>query len=641
MDFLTNISYKLFGTYIRDHRHSYDSLEILLRSARIPVPVEQYASLAYFMSLIIGLLLCLFSSTVAKLILYGNSNVPANLQLWVAILISLFFLFGGILATHFLIMRYPSIISATRTAYLDISLNHSVSYLYALSRGGGMNLMEMMRSLSKQQHVYGVSAEEFGYIIRDVEYFGMDLIGALKNASIISPSEKFKNLVDGLISVVASGGDLTAYLRSKSEQYRLIAAREQKAFLETLGILAEIYITVFVVGPVFLMTILVVLGFLGSDSLSVLYTLVYVMIPIGTILFVVFLSTISDELISPKMYILSEVLDEFDDVKVIPANASDMEILKEISRQYRISNIKSKLLNPFDLLRNNPRYSFYVTVPIASLYLLYSLWGFRDILLQLNFSSLQLQSLNIEVASMIDDYVIFSFLIIATPFIVFYETHAYWLRKVENELPDFLKRLASINEAGILLVDAISLVSRSKIGVLHSEVKRMVEHISWGSNLVEVLRKFEYRIRTDLNSRIITLIIKASESTSDVISVLNIASSEADLENQLKKERASEMLVYVFIVYISFFVFLFIVYVLAAFFLPALPTGAEDAGSGMPINFGFNMDAFTLLFFHATLIQGFCSGLVAGKMGSGSISAGVKHSVIMVLSAYFVFTQFL
>jgi flagellar protein FlaJ len=40
------------------------------------------------------------------------------------------------------------------------------------------------------------------------------------------------------------------------------------------------------------------------------------------------------------------------------------------------------------------------------------------------------------------------------------------------------------------------------------------------------------------------------------------------------------------------------------------------------------------IFLHLTLVQGFFSGLVAGKMGEGSISAGLKHSLIMMLLGY-------
>jgi flagellar protein FlaJ len=35
-----------------------------------------------------------------------------------------------------------------------------------------------------------------------------------------------------------------------------------------------------------------------------------------------------------------------------------------------------------------------------------------------------------------------------------------------------------------------------------------------------------------------------------------------------------------------------------------------------------------------TLIQAFFGGLVAGKMGEGSIYAGLKHSLIMMILGY-------
>jgi flagellar protein FlaJ len=40
------------------------------------------------------------------------------------------------------------------------------------------------------------------------------------------------------------------------------------------------------------------------------------------------------------------------------------------------------------------------------------------------------------------------------------------------------------------------------------------------------------------------------------------------------------------------------------------------------------------LFFHMSIIQALFSGLVAGKMGEGTISAGLKHSVVMLIAGY-------
>jgi len=43
------------------------------------------------------------------------------------------------------------------------------------------------------------------------------------------------------------------------------------------------------------------------------------------------------------------------------------------------------------------------------------------------------------------------------------------------------------------------------------------------------------------------------------------------------------------------------------------------------------------LLYHACLIQALFSGLVAGLMGESSVSAGVKHSCILLVITLFVF----
>jgi len=47
------------------------------------------------------------------------------------------------------------------------------------------------------------------------------------------------------------------------------------------------------------------------------------------------------------------------------------------------------------------------------------------------------------------------------------------------------------------------------------------------------------------------------------------------------------------------------------------------------------------MFFHMTSIQAFFGGLVAGKMGEGTINAGLKHSLILMLCGYIALKLFL
>ncbi|MCK5216151.1 MAG: hypothetical protein ACNYWM_00365 [Methanosarcinales archaeon] len=52
----------------------------------------------------------------------------------------------------------------------------------------------------------------------------------------------------------------------------------------------------------------------------------------------------------------------------------------------------------------------------------------------------------------------------------------------------------------------------------------------------------------------------------------------------------------------------------------------------------FDVNVFNRLFFHAAVIQGICSGLIAGVMGEGSVLSGLKHSIIMLTMGYLLFT---
>jgi flagellar protein FlaJ len=68
---------------------------------------------------------------------------------------------------------------------------------------------------------------------------------------------------------------------------------------------------------------------------------------------------------------------------------------------------------------------------------------------------------------------------------------------------------------------------------------------------------------------------------------------------------------------------------------------ATDAGAGGQFIGAFDPGMFIRVMFHASLVQGFFSGLVAGQMGEGAISAGLKHSIVLSMIAWITFTFFI
>jgi len=297
MDFIDWTAYRIFGSRVRSHAEKYHELQIKIRQANIPLPVDQFVSTAYFYSILAGIIagptgfklsLDVFDSITIPAITPGTGaasnwvGTNTNVLLAAAAGLLLFIIIQQIVYLSY--TSIPTLKASIRKSAIDLSLPHAIIYLYALSRGG-MNMLDIFRSLSTYSHIYGTAAEEFGNIVRDIEYFNHDLPTALRNASIRTPSEKFKDFLDGLDSVIMSGGNITTYLKSKSQQYQSIAVREQKNFMETLGVLAEVYISVFVAGPLFLITILVILGLIGPGATELLYLLVYAFIPSGTVIF--------------------------------------------------------------------------------------------------------------------------------------------------------------------------------------------------------------------------------------------------------------------------------------------------------------------------------------------------------------------
>jgi flagellar protein FlaJ len=175
------------------------------------------------------------------------------------------------------------------------------------------------------------------------------------------------------------------------------------------------------------------------------------------------------------------------------------------------------------------------------------------------------------------------------------------------------------------------------------EIRKIWIDIEWGAETKEALIRFERRVNTASIRRVVTLITKASESSSDIRETLSIAAADATASQSDRDDRVLNMLLYTSVIYISFFVFLYIVYTLSTVFLPAVPAQAITeptrmaASSGMSFAGAPDVGIFRLLFMHAVLIQGFFSGIVAGMMSEGNINSGLKHSAIMMLIGYIVF----
>jgi flagellar protein FlaJ len=203
-----------------------------------------------------------------------------------------------------------------------------------------------------------------------------------------------------------------------------------------------------------------------------------------------------------------------------------------------------------------------------------------------------------------------------------------WQKSIDQHLPELFRNIVEAQEVGMTLPQALDEATKRDYGTLTPELKRMTVQMSWGYSFEQALTGFGKRIGTSLVQRILPMIVEASRSGGRAEKVFDPMGKFIQTNNLMEKERRTQTRPNIMIIYIAIFVFVFTIILLFNTFFSAsggVPLMGSEATSPADMQ---------RIFMHMTLIQGFFGGLAAGKMGEGSIYAGLKHSLIMMLLGY-------
>lgn len=306
MNSFERFCFNLLGTRMKAKRDEYAQLRNDLISARFKTPFEVYLSTAVISAAIAGLGiaaaigLVTWALQLPNLIKYKGTvpGVLAGLSAHtlvigtIAITIFSLIVFGGLTFAAFLI--YPGIEAGNRRRKIDASLPYAINYVTSMSTAG-ITPAEVFRLLGDSP-IYGECSVEARYVAREIDIFGRDLIDALRVVSSSTPSKRMKEFLQGSMASISSGGNLTDYFRTKADQYALENRQTQKQFLDMLALIAESYVTAMVAGTLFLIILQSIMSVLSGDNRPLfLYAVVYAMIPLGSIAFVVMISTMTPE----------------------------------------------------------------------------------------------------------------------------------------------------------------------------------------------------------------------------------------------------------------------------------------------------------------------------------------------------------
>lgn len=266
----------------------FRDLHVNLQRAEVRVSFKSYVGLVVLTSLIVSVSVLILTPLVSFFVL--------GLPLLPSVLFGLGFgLFSGaftVLAFYF----YPIYRADSLKRRLEDELPFTTGYM-AILAGAGIPPDRVFRSLAKVEASLAIS-EEARVVVRDVELFGYDIISALERLSKRTPSERFRQLLEGFIATTHSGGDPVSYLMARSAQYMKLKRISLRRFADTLSVLAEFYVALLVAGSLLMVVMLAVMAMLGGefgllDPRLLLYIITYIGIPVGSVIFIIILDAVS------------------------------------------------------------------------------------------------------------------------------------------------------------------------------------------------------------------------------------------------------------------------------------------------------------------------------------------------------------
>jgi len=218
------------------------------------------------------------------------------------------------------------------------------------------------------------------------------------------------------------------------------------------------------------------------------------------------------------------------------------------------------------------------------------------------------------------------------PAIVEYNNHR-WGRQVDRNLPRLLRDVTEAVRSGVTLPRALEEASQRDYGPISKELERAVSKFIMGASWEESLMSLAKWLRRPTALRLSTILIEAHQTGGRIIEVLEASVNLFSSLDEYREEQFSNMRPYITTVYMAVVIFLIISHVVLHQFLAPLyqiSAGVNVQETSLLSNI-LDANYYTSILFWASSIESVFGGLIAGKIGEKTLSAGLLHSVILLV----------
>jgi archaeal flagellar protein FlaJ len=472
----------------------------------------------------------------------------------VGLAIGFIYLVFGVFAipiTFVVTLNGPRMSSSNRSYSLDNELPYMMGFIEVLA-SGGVSPIQALRRIAKMRKVFPASAKEAKLILVDIDVFGMDPISALEKAAGHNPNKQFSEFLYGYTTVLKTGGDVGTYVNGQMKEIMNTAETKIRRSSDTIGTMAEAYVTVTAVLGLSLFTIYEIQAVISHNSSGLTTILMF------SFLFVPMLSGVF-------VWILDGI------------------------------GIKQPYLD----LR--PYKAFAITAPVAAVIMLAPIP--IDLFLHVSLA-----------------------LIALTLWPTIVSTRLSRQRMgLESRLPDFIRDIAESRKVGLAPEIGIQSLGTKNYGRLSAPVRSMGAQLSWGVSLTKVMTSFVNKVDSWVTKVVGVLMMEVVEVGGGTVLSFSEMADFTRKMNDLDSEKRSILRPYTYVIYIAG-----LMVVMTTFMMVYLLS--ESARISPTFTAASTVNPATIeLLLVAAIFESWVAGLVAGKMGDGSLSAGFRHSLILVV----------
>jgi flagellar protein FlaJ len=287
-------SWRTLGKTVTSRMRPNPKLESTLLQSHMRLRPEEYTAYIWMTTLIVGVL-----ALVGSLVFGGVLIAFLGIEPGMVLIFSIMIVVLPIILTFVVMGSLPGSKAKTRGRDINKRLGAAMSFISAMA-SADVNIDIIFKELSRQP-IYGEIKNEAEWITRDTELLGNDILTAISNAAQRTPSTRFQEFLQGVVTTYTSGGQLKPYFLQKAEQFEKEYKLEIKSQLETLGLMAETFVTVVVAFPLFLIVIMAIMAIVpgagGNTDTTVLllWLVVGLMVPFSQFGFIFFIWNMTKE----------------------------------------------------------------------------------------------------------------------------------------------------------------------------------------------------------------------------------------------------------------------------------------------------------------------------------------------------------